>query len=320
MMLSAGILQDLELEDFTVAVSITGVGRVANLHIRSSGVGVRAETTAALAVDNLDIAGTVAACAPGIILNGAAELSVMTLTTRNLGTTLDAKDQSTVSMVNANIVGDAMCTQAVMAVATSRTFTLRDSLIDTGNHGITVLPRSSSVSVMIMNSTLRNMKTTAIEGGPDAGGSVTFRMTGGELSGNGRGGAELVGGSWTFSNVTIKQNVVFGIYSQDGTLAMRSCSIMRNGDGVYLLTPVAADLGTVVDPGNNTLQDNSYLNLDYDSSRIQVEAVGNTWSAGVQGADAFGKYAPAILQGPIAAVPGNNYGMSCDPGQCTLHR
>jgi hypothetical protein len=207
-----------------------------------------------------------------------------------------------------------------MAVTTGRVFILRDSLLDGGYDGINISPSSSSIEATITNSIIRNLKDDALLGGPSPGGSVTFRMTGGELSNSDRGGAELVGGPWTFINVTIKQNAVFAVYSQDGTLVMRGCSITNNRNGVYLLTPVAVDLGTVTDPGNNVLQNNFHLNLDYDSSRIQVEAVGNTWSAGVQGADALGKYAPAILQGPIAAVSGNNYGMSCDPGQCTLHR
>ncbi len=317
MIVDAGALQDLELEDFTVAVTATGMARVTNIHIRTNMLAVRAETTAKLTVNNLDITGTVAACATGIALVGAADLAATILATRNLGTTLDAEDQSTISITSANITGDSSCTQTVIVAATSKTFMLSESLIDGGADGIFFAPpANSSQQASITNSILRNVESDALQGSN----GVTFRMTGGEISHNGLGGAELFAGSWTFTNVTMKQNSIFAIYQQNGTLVMRGCSVTDNGDGVYLLLPVATDLGTVANPGNNILQNNSFQNLDYDSSRIQVEAVGNTWNPGVQGADNLGRYSPAILQGPITHVAGQNYGMTCDPGQCTLHR
>jgi hypothetical protein len=222
-------------------------------------------------------------------------------------------------MVGANIVGDANCSQVVMSVTTNQLFSVSDGLLDGGN-GITIYPRSQTVQVTVTNTIVRNMKRDAVLGGPNFGGSLVFKMTGGELSSNGQGGAEFGGGNWTFDGVTIKQNAGLAIYAQDGVLIMRGCTVRGNGDGVYLLNPVAADLGTVVDPGNNTLQDNTFVNLDYDSSRIQVEAVGNIWNPRVQGADDFGRYVPDVIRGAVMGVPGNNYRVICDPGQCTLHR
>lgn len=316
MMVDDGAIQDLEFEDFTVAIIATGLAHITNAHVRTSMVAVRGETTAKLTVDNLDITGTVAACSTGMVLNGAAELAATVLATRNLGATLDAKDQSTINIEKANITGDPGCAQAVMVVTTNKTFTLSDSLVDGGQDGISLLPAPSSQAT-ITNTILRNLKIDALRG--SAG--VTFEMTGGELSSNGRGGAEIYGGAWTFANVAIKQNATFGIYLESATLVMRGCLITGNGNGIYLLTPASADLGTVASGGNNLLQNNSGEGLYYDSSSIQVEAVGNTWNPDVQGADSLGKYVtPAVLQGPISPVSYSNYSMSCDPGQCTLHR
>jgi hypothetical protein len=313
-----GTLQDLELEDFTAAITATGMTRAANIRIRSSTVALRAETTAKLTIDNLDISGIVGACATGIILNGSADLAATMLTTRSLGTTLDAKDQSAMTILKASITGSSGCSQVVMSVKTNKTFLLQDSVIDGGRDAILLGSGVSPILATIVNTILRNAENNALNGGVN----TTLNMTGGEIQNNGHGGAELAQGDYNFTNVLIKQNRVFGIYMQDGILAMRNCSVVQNGVGVNVLTPVSVDLGTVASAGNNILQNNSDVNLYYDSSRIQVEAVGNIWNPGIQGSDgSSGRYAnPEILQGPIPFASGNNYYMSCDRGQCTLHR
>lgn len=317
MMVDTGKLQDLEFEDFTVAITATGMARVTNVHVRTSMIAVRGESTAKLTVDNLDITGTIAACETGIVLNGATDLAATTLATRNLGTTLEAKDQSTVNIAKASIMGDRSCTHAAMVVATNKTFTLRDSMVDGGKDGISFSTAPPSLQVIITNTFLRDFVDNAISGGVAA----TFEMIGGELSGNGRGGADIFHGTWIFTNVAIKQNPAFGLYVQDATLVMRGCMVTGNGYGVYLLTPGNVDLGTDANPGNNTFQNNSGSNIDEDTSAIQVEAVGNIWNPGVQGADNLGKYSTvAVIQAPVSYVSYNNYSLSCDPGQCTLHR
>lgn len=88
-----------------MAITATGVAHVKNVHIRGSTLSVRAETSAKLTLDNLDITGIAGACDTGIELNGAADLAATTLATRNLATTLDAKDDTTVSVAGANIAG-----------------------------------------------------------------------------------------------------------------------------------------------------------------------------------------------------------------------
>src|SRR5262249_8410729 len=106
-----GALQDLDLQDFTTAITATGQARLKNIRVLPSATAVQAETAAGLTVDNLSVSGTPSACGTGIVLNGAAQFLALTLQTRNLGTTLDAKDQSVVDIANANILGDTSCSQ-----------------------------------------------------------------------------------------------------------------------------------------------------------------------------------------------------------------
>jgi hypothetical protein len=149
-------------------------------------------------------------------------------------------------------------------------------------------------------------------------------MTGGELSNNGRGGVDVVGGVWSFIGVTMKQNAGFGIYFQGdlpapGTLTMRGCTVTGDHDAVYLFDEAAADLGTAASPGNNTLQSILGVGLDIDGATVtRIDAVGNTWRA-VQGANSEGKYsssAPPITVS-VAGVPGNNYAMA--PNNVSLY-
>ncbi|HEX7939329.1 MAG TPA: DUF1565 domain-containing protein [Gemmatimonadaceae bacterium] len=86
----AGGLQDLDLQDFATAITVTGTANLKNIRVRTSTIAVQAEATASLTVNNLDITGIAVTgtspCSTGIALNGAAKLVAMTMSTRELGT------------------------------------------------------------------------------------------------------------------------------------------------------------------------------------------------------------------------------------------
>jgi hypothetical protein len=299
----AGTLDALELEDFAVAIVATGVARVSNVRIRSSAVAVRAETAAELTVDNLDVTGTVAACASGIVLNGAADLTVTTLATRNLSSSLDAKDQSTVHLTGANVAGDPGCmTQGgparyVMSGNTTKTVVLRDSLVDGGSFGLTF----GNAQVTITNTIVRNMKFDGVD--PGSGG---WQMIGGEVSNNGVG---LEGGNPnnSFTNVTFAGTglVIYWFGTGSSKLVLRGCTL---GGLIQLENAAVADLGTTTSPGNNTFRPSQGVGLEIIGGGAPVDAVGNTWKPSAQGADAQGHYAPGTsVQGPIAGASTDNF-------------
>jgi hypothetical protein len=92
---------------------------------------------------------------------------------------------------------------------------------------------------------------------------------------------------------------------------MRGCSVIQNANGVYLFGQVTADLGTTASAGGNTFQGNSQLGVQLDGTATGlVHAVGNTWNANVQGADAQGKYTVATVPGPVAVSNGNNFAIA----------
>ncbi|HEX8109130.1 MAG TPA: hypothetical protein VF516_15460, partial [Kofleriaceae bacterium] len=291
-----------------------------NIRVRTSTIAVQAEATASLTVNNLDIMGIAVTgtgpCSTGIALNGAAKLVAMTLTTRDLGATLEARDQSVVAIANATISGNQTCSgSALMSVISTASFSLSDSVLDGGASGIAIAAQSTSFHATISNTIVRNMQGDGLGGFPNL--KASFQMTGGELSNNKQSGAELGQGTWTFTNVAIRQNKNLAFYLQGANLVMRNCIVVGNGFGIDVYQDSVADLGTMASPGNNVLQNNSNASVFAESS-VPVNAIGNTWNPNIQGADGNGKYiTTAAIPGPVAAVNNGNFQIS---DGCSLSR
>lgn len=318
MSVGSGSLQDLDLQDFTTAITVNGTASLRNIRVLTSTTAVQAETAAELTVDNLEIAGTAGACTTGIVLNGAAKLTATTLATHNLGTSLDSKDQSASGIANATFVGDGGCAQTVIVITSSTMFGLRDSLLDGGARGIDLNTNSQGFEATISNTIIRNAKADALDGRAPAGSSATLQMTDGELSSSSGAGATLLAGAWSFTNVAIRNNKNLGIYLQDGNLAMRGCVITGNVLGIDVNISATADLGTAAAPGGNVLQGNTTVGLAVQNGIAAVDAIGNTWNANIQGADSMGRYKiPMTIPGPVESVDGNNYSI-CNG--CALSR
>jgi hypothetical protein len=305
-------LQDVDLEDFTTAITATGTATLKNVRVLTSAIALQAETGANVTANNLEIAGAAGACATGIVLNGSAQFAVTTLATRNLGTTLDAKEQSASTIRNASISGGMTCSSsfALMLVGSTKSFALHDSLLDGGaNQGISLNLHSSSAQVTISNTIIRNMKSDGMSGA-HVSGPTSFQMTGGELSNNGGTGAQFSDGTWRLMNVTIKNNFSLAIYVEDARLIMRGCAVTANGGGIDIYSNATADLGTTDSPGNNVFQGTMGVGLALDgtSGATLVSAVGNIWNPDTQGADHDGRYpTTSTISMPVPFVNGNNF-------------
>jgi hypothetical protein len=306
----AGGVVDLDLEGFTIAITATGTTTLRNIRVVTGTTAVQVETTGRVTATNLEISGTTGSCATGIVLNGSAQLTVTTLITRRLGIALNAKDDSATTIGNANISGDMGCTQsfALMMISSTNSFHLNDSLLDGGpSQGIRMLPASPLFQTTISNTIVRNMRGDGISGGRSANPSA-FRMIGGALSGNGNG-AEFSNGTWSFTNVMIRQNIGLALFVTDGTLTMRGCTVADNGQGINISDRAGGDLGTEASTGNNVLQATMGVALFLDGTGpTLVSAVGNTWNPNKQGADENGRYATIETISTITPnVTGNNF-------------
>lgn len=297
-----GKLQNVELEQFSVAVTATGAVALAGVRVRDSGIALRGEAGSALTVAALDLTGAAGACAIGIELNGDASISASDLAARQLGTIAAVKNASTTTLGKLTITGDAACKTPMFPISTTGAFALTESIVDGGSRGIDFSGAATPTTATLTNTIIRNLASQALTGR-----TVKLTMTGGELTHNGRAGLEASGGSWSFDGVTIQQNTVMGIYLQGnnvaaGVLKMRNSTVSSNGDGIYLFDNAEADLGKIGDLGNNTLINNTGQALDIDGLQggVVITAVGNTWRPTTQGTDANGKYVrTGTIVGPV---------------------
>lgn len=311
--LEIGELRHLELEQFDVAVTATGFATLSDVQIRASGVAVRAETTASLTVRQLTITGVDAACATGIRLIGRARLSATELAGRALGTHVDVADASTARIERGRLVGDPACNASVVAATTSGMLALVDTTIEGGLTGVQFGDAGAPTIATITNSEISSAISAGLAGQP-----AVVVMTGGALTRN-MFGIQANGGDWALRGVTVRDNATGLVFVWRGAsfarARLRDCAVRDNrfdgidADGFML------DLGTSTSPGNNTLRNAQGVSLSVgqlSGRTTSVSAAGNRWLESVQGADAEGRYAPALVRGPVDAGAGHNFRIAAD--------
>ena len=124
------------------------------------------------------------------------------------------------------------------------------------------------------------------------------------------------GGNVFLNNISVGNSDWAGILLRPPTSSGRPLTFRMRNSTVYAsktygieydsnpTRPVGSiDLGTASDPGGNTLLNNVFRNLQV-KANATLTAVGNTWNANIQGADAQGRYAAARVDGPKS---GDNY-------------
>ncbi|THF87197.1 DUF1565 domain-containing protein [Deinococcus sp. KSM4-11] len=113
------------------------------------------------------------------------------------------------------------------------------------------------------------------------------------------------GGAATVTAAIINNSGGVALYLGGGHLKLRSSTVTATTpsgttEGILVSNTtgiVAPDLGTAADPGGNTLSGSDGPGLEVDAP-VQVSAVGNTWTPGIQGADASGQYGSTLIAGP----------------------
>jgi hypothetical protein len=97
----------------------------------------------------------------------------------------------------------------------------------------------------------------------------------------------------TITNATVRGPGINGVAIRAGNLKLRNSVIESSGMGIKVLNQSKMDLGTAIDPGNNTITGGNLIGVAFDSKGFDtgtIDAVGNTWTANTQGADASGHY------------------------------
>ncbi|MEO6363763.1 MAG: right-handed parallel beta-helix repeat-containing protein, partial [Caldimonas sp.] len=151
--------------------------------------------------------------------------------------------------------------------------------------------------------------------------------TGTTIRGSGRHGLALAGSAagatgieLALDGATVADNAGAGIDIESGQACrVRNATITGNvAYGIHLHGRGQCDLGSAASPGGNTLRNTgpnlrvASIGLSGPGGAVDISAVGNTWLANEQGADAQGRYAlpagqttPLIVIAPVTA--GRNY-------------
>ncbi len=119
-------------------------------------------------------------------------------------------------------------------------------------------------------------------------------------------------GSPTLTDNLITANTGSGVVVFDTAApSLRTNTITSNGaDGVVAHDTSTPDLGNASTAGANTLDLNTGVALNNDTTDSTIQAVGNTWKASTQGSDGSGHYAASLQAGTVAAVAGNNFALT----------
>ena len=183
------------------------------------------------------------------------------------------------------------------------------------NNGSAGCGRSTHID-LVESATLR-MMNTAVEQGPGSGilalNDNQVTIMGGSFVGNDQPEALNVNANYLEVRGTKFSGYFTAIRIGRGSNVFRGVEINGNGVGIDFNTTQNGflDLGTPDQPGNNTIQQNSNTGLlVVGSAPAVINAVGNTWNPGEQGADANGQMPPGTtLAGPAT---GSNFQISSE--------
>lgn len=234
----------------------------------------------------------------GIVMLGSSSASISGLTW-DAGTlaALQLKDTAKATLNGNTINGvkpDLCVTPASVIAADSSTLTMTNDTIKNGNGaGVSV---SGSSTVVLNELSVKNQSSSGVlvTGGTLAVNSGTFS--------NNPTGLEANAGTTTIIGASFSQNTNLGLDAK-ATAVIHAHTSLFTQNGVFgLRIAVPADLGSSFQPGLNTIQGNSDggLQIPLSLNGFTVNAVGNTWNANQQGADAQGQYVGGLFTAPTS--------------------
>ncbi len=247
--------------------------------------------------------------ATGIVAGGNNAATPLKLTLRN-GTTLDAVGcNGTPGACGAIVIG----ANANVTIDGSEVKNSPGSGLCVRASGVT-----SNVTVTVQNAAKFTNDVRAITSEPGSGQSfsvATFKIAGATFASNSSAAIYWEGtGSFDIGATTFSANGIGMQVWSTPSVKLRNNVFAANTTYAFFASSVSAvlplDLGTTASAGGNTLTSATgtglYLSLP---SAPTIDAVGNTWNANAQGADAAGHYpAGTTIAGPVGT--GANYVLS----------
>jgi hypothetical protein len=200
-----------------------------------------------------------------------------------------AVDAATIS--NANPAG---CTPAP-AIRADGTLQLKNSIVEnTGARAGTAIEDHQQVSFNVTGSTLRNWAAGIRVADPVV---KNVNVTNSTIENSGLG---IDARTNATAKIAVTGSKLRGNDTaiEAATLVLRSSELTGNPVGAVVVDGFNVDLGNSASPGNNVIKGNGILGsvrAQVGVPPLQFLAVGNTWDAKTQGADAAGHYAAGTV-------------------------
>ena len=272
---------------------------------------------------------------PGVLNAFQAKLTLDGVTLRNWSESAFEASSASLTLRNGTVidhVGDpsdpASCTIKTGSYSSSLTLD-HATLSNLSGIGICVEANGNTTeteAISLTQSTITNASGAAIQDISGLGtGSVALTADGLSLIGNGyglywtarAGSIDIRNSSVTGSTATAAGAGIFfnPQHAAGMSFRLRGSTVSNNAQDGALFSQFESstiDLGTTADPGGNTFTGNGTTGLHIDAfgGAGTLNAVGNTWIASQQGADANGHYSTAPGYAPVpksGAASGANY-------------
>ncbi|MES2957221.1 MAG: hypothetical protein V4792_03485 [Pseudomonadota bacterium] len=251
---------------------LAGLAVISGATLVLDGVSLRADPSATATEANPSYG--VHACSGGTLeLRGASRVEGFTVGARIFASTL--------LMQASSLVGNGTGIVSGGSSGSPGTVTLAGAFVENSTRNGIVAGDVSRLTIGA-GSSVRNNGNHGI-----AFSSTTsqLRIDGAELTGNGKLGLSYFGADCRLRNTRVDGNLEGGI-------------VLENLSNV---APAPCDLGTAASPGGNRVLGTGIgAGLRVRTAGVAVQAVGNTWAASEQGADALGHY--AVPSGQLANV------------------
>ena len=191
-----------------------------------------------------------------------------------------------------------------------------DDALITGNlYGVIASssPGSPTLLTLSGNAAVSNNLQDGIRGDLVSGHDLNLTIVGNAaVESNGTTGVQVATGEVRMTGGSVSHNLQYGLALSTGVrvFVLRDAFVHNNGyAGVWWGSGGSqGDLGTLASPGNNRITVNGLANSNVNlfTDAPFVTAIGNTWDANVQGADALGQFTGDVqLTGQIVNAGSN---------------
>jgi hypothetical protein len=300
-----GTLRNLQIQGFESALGLSGSANVTceGCAISNGGAAFALNDDARLTMTGGELYDLGPSCSGAVGYTAGASLVTLDgVNVHDIGSSFSLQDMSNVILQDGTIdnVGSSGCAGSDFE---GDTFDMQgssglelDGTTVSGGPGWAIMVWSGA-GVVLTNASISSPNGIDVAGDTEVTiDGTTFSGVAGEASGTVGVSVGSAGAMVTMTNASIG-GFGTGVLAELGATQLRGTTI-ENVTTAVVVQGGSVDLGSLADPGGNTLKTEGTGLEVWAGADVLVQAVGNTWIPSVQGADASGHYTFGELTGP----------------------